>query len=34
LTGTTLTIDPTDVAWSTSASPAGDDPLSIGLALH
>jgi hypothetical protein len=33
LTGTTLIIDPTDGAWSTSASPAGDDPPGMGLTL-
>ena len=33
LTGTTLTIDPTDGAWSTSASPAGEDPPGMEVDL-
>ena len=33
LTGTTLTIDPTDGAWNPSASPAGDNPPGIGVNL-
>jgi NAD(P)-dependent dehydrogenase (short-subunit alcohol dehydrogenase family) len=33
LTGTTLTIDPTDDAQGTPISPAGDDSANIGVAL-
>jgi NAD(P)-dependent dehydrogenase (short-subunit alcohol dehydrogenase family) len=33
LTGTTLTIDPRDVAQSTLVRPAGDDPPDIGVGL-
>jgi hypothetical protein len=33
LTGSTLTIDLSDGAWSTSASPAGDDPPGMRVDL-
>jgi hypothetical protein len=33
LTGTTLTIDPTDVAQGTPISPAGDDSAGMEVAL-